>query len=314
MSGCYLGIDTSNYTTSCACFDPASNQMIQHRQLLPVSMGQAGLRQSDAVFSHTKQLPDLIERLFEQITDPIAGIAVSSRPRDVEGSYMPCFVVGETTARILAASHRCPLSRVSHQTGHLLAALYSIGGLSWREKPFLAFHVSGGTTEVLHVTPDPERIFHVECVGGSLDLKAGQAIDRVGVMLGLPFPAGPHLAALAEKSDRKFSIKPFFRDCSCSLSGIENQTKKMFDQGESQEDIARYTILSVAAALDGMTARVLEKFGPLPLLYAGGVMANTQIRERLSAKYNACFAEPALSGDNACGVAVAAALLQGEEL
>ena len=287
--------------------------MLWERKLLPVAAGQTGLRQSDAVFSHIKQIPELMEKLLPGVEGEVRCVTVSDRPRDADGSYMPCFLVGESVARSLAAAFRAPLCRVSHQTGHILAALYSADILSWRKSRFLAFHVSGGTTEAVLVSPDPDRALRAGCVAGSLDLKAGQAIDRVGVMLGMGFPAGPALAALAEKSSRPFRIRPFLRDGNCSLSGVENQARSMLERGEPAEDIARFTILSVGAALDGMTAALLEKYGNLPLLYAGGVMANTQLRSLLGEKYGACFATPALSGDNACGVAVAGAILNGEE-
>ena len=312
MSGWFLGLDTSNYMTSAAAYSREGG-MLWERKLLPVAAGQTGLRQSDAVFSHIKQIPELLEKLLPQLGGNICGVTVSDRPRDAEGSYMPCFLVGETVAWSLAAAFGVPLRRVSHQTGHILAALYSAGILDWRERRFLAFHVSGGTTEAVLVEPDAERVLRAECVAGSLDLKAGQAIDRVGVMLGMDFPAGPALAALAERSSRKFKIRPYIRGCDCSLSGIENQAQNMLRRGEPEEDIARFTIQSVGAALDGMTSALLDKYGALPLLYAGGVMANTELRRMLGEKYDARFATPALSGDNACGVAVGGAILSGEE-
>lgn len=312
MSGWFIGLDTSNYMTSTAAYS-CEKEMLWKRKLLPVAAGQTGLRQSDAVFSHIKQIPALLEELLPQVKGEVRGVAVSDRPRDAEGSYMPCFLVGETVARSLAAGFGVPLYRVSHQTGHILAALYSADLLAWREQRFLAFHVSGGTTEAVMVSPDEKRALRADCVADSLDLKAGQAIDRVGVMLGLAFPAGPALAALAEKSSRSFKIRPYIRDCCCSLSGIENQAQNMLRRGEPAEDIARFTIQSVGAALDGMTAALLEKYGNLPLLYAGGVMANTELRQALGEKYGARFATPALSGDNACGVAVGGAILSGEE-
>lgn len=309
----YLGIDTSNYTTSVAAFSPGRT-MRHRRQLLPVRAGEAGLRQSEAVFFHVKQFPALWEDLAGSLRDePLLGVGVSTRPRDAEGSYMPCFLAGEGFARSLAALRHAPLVCVSHQTGHLLAALYAADALSLRHAPFLAFHVSGGTTEALLVRPDDERILQAACVGRSLDLKAGQAVDRIGVLLGLRFPAGAELAELAEESRTEFPIRPCLRGCDCSLSGVENQAHRLLERGAPPCDVAKFTMESVLAALDGMTGRLLSQYGPLPLVYAGGVMANQRMRAALGRKYGALFASPELSGDNACGVAVAAALRAGWE-
>ena len=143
----FLGIDTSNYTTSVALYDSATGEIAQKKQLLPVREGQLGLRQSDAVFHHTAQLHTLFGELLEGVNPrEIAAIGVSTRPRPVDGSYMPCFTVGENTAKILSAVLRVPLFVFSHQEGHIAAALYSAKRDDLFDKEFLAFHVSGGTT------------------------------------------------------------------------------------------------------------------------------------------------------------------------
>ena len=191
----------------------------------------------------------------------------------------------------------------SHQHGHIAAALYSCGRTDLIGQRFLAFHVSGGTTEALLVDPDAEKCFAPRQIAGSLDLKAGQAIDRAGVMLGLSFPAGMALDELAQQSKRTFKIRPVMRGCDCSLSGIENHCQAMYKEGQSPEDIAAYCIQSVCAALEGMTEAIFKEYGTLPLVFAGGVMSNTWIRRRLSEKYGAWFAEPVYSCDNAAGTA-----------
>ncbi len=170
----YLGLDTSNYTTSAALYDSVQKTLIQEKQLLPVKPGEAGLRQSDAVFHHTKQLPQLLEQLLPQATERLAAIGVSTVPRTVAGSYMPCFLCGEGAGRMLAAAEGIPLYRTSHQVGHILAALYGASALHLLSEPFLAFHVSGGTTDCVLCQPDEEQLLHVTPVSGSLDLKAGQ--------------------------------------------------------------------------------------------------------------------------------------------
>lgn len=310
----FLGLDTSNYTTSAALYSGTDHPVLQSKLLLPVKDGALGLRQSDAVFSHVKQLGDRISEVMAQIGEPLSGVGVSVRPRDAEGSYMPCFLVGELAAQTVSAACRIPVARVSHQSGHIMAALYSSGQLPLAGQEFAAFHLSGGTTECLFVRPDAKRVFSVELVARSLDLKAGQAVDRVGLLLGLPFPAGCFLEELALQSQRRFHVKPSFKGMDCSLSGVENRCEKMLADGEPPCDIARFCIESILAVVDHMTAQVKAAFGPVPVVYSGGVMSNTIIRERITAKYGGFFAEPAYSSDNAAGVAILAqTLLEGSE-
>ena len=299
-----LGIDTSNYTTSAALYDSVSRRVYEKRRLLKVKPGELGLRQSDAVFQHTVALPQLLGELFAETGLTPDAVAVSTAPREEEGSYMPCFLVGKGTAESLGAAFARPVAFFSHQAGHIAAALFSAGRLDWLDRTFLAFHVSGGTTEAVKVTPDPERILRAERVAESLDLKAGQAIDRVGVTLGLPFPAGPALDALSRESEKTYRVKPFLRDGNCSLSGVQNRCEQMKAAGEADRDIARYCVESVCAALRGMTRALCEKYPGLPLLYSGGVMSNSLIRERFTEEFGAVFAAPGYSSDNAVGIAV----------
>lgn len=301
----FLGIDTSNYTTSTALYDRAACVMTQQKRLLPVKAGRKGLRQSDAVYLHLKQLPELLETLLADVSGPVAGVGVSVRPRDAEGSYMPCFEAGHAAARAIAAALHVPVHAFSHQAGHIAAALFSADRLDWLERPFVAFHLSGGTTEAVLCRPGagaPE----VELLCTSLDLKAGQAVDRVGLLLGLPFPAGPALEALSHQSVRTFSVRPSMKGGDCSLSGIENRCAAMRAHGEPDADIARYCISAIAAALHGMTQAVRAQYPDLPLLYAGGVMSNRDICTEFTERYGAVFARPGFSSDNAAGIAVLA--------
>ncbi len=303
----FLGIDTSNYTTSAALFDSEANAVIQSKELLPVRDGELGLRQSDAVFAHIKQLGGMVQNVFGECSGKITAIGVSTRPRDIDGSYMPCFLVGEMAANCVAAVCKVPVFPFAHQQGHVAAALYSAGRLNLLRERFIAFHLSGGTTEALLIEPSAERIIRCTKIGGSMDLKAGQAVDRVGVMLGLPFPAGKCLEELALKSERKFKIKPVMKGTECCLSGIENKCRKMLENGEKPEDIALFCLKSVEAALCGMSDAVLAEYGRLPLVYAGGVMSNSIIRSTMEKEYGGIFAKPEFSSDNAAGVAVLAA-------
>ena len=299
-----LGIDTSNYTTSVCLYDTVREEIRQEKKLLPVKDQAIGLKQSDAVFHHTVQRPERMEALA--LDGPVDAIGVSTRPRSVKGSYMPCFLVGEGTARSIAAATHAPLFRFSHQDGHVMAALYSSGSMEMLDGRFLAFHVSGGTTEALLVTPQGDG-FGCECVAKTLDLNAGQVIDRVGVMLGLSFPAGRGLDALASECPEEFRVKPAMKGVDCCLSGLQNQCEKRFSKGEERQAVAKYCLCYVAAALEEMTAGLLQQYGPLPLLYAGGVMSNSYIRARFTKRFSARFADPAFSSDNAAGVALLAA-------
>lgn len=303
----FLGIDTSNYTTSAAIF--SGGKIWQNKKLLPVKKGELGLRQSDAVFHHVQQLPEVLEPVLS-CSGKISAVGVSARPRDAEGSYMPCFTAGVGTARALSQALRVPLRLFSHQAGHIAAALYSANQLDLLNKRFLAFHVSGGTTEAVLVEPDAERILRVQIAASSLDLKGGQAVDRVGAMLGLGFPAGRELERLALKSAAHYSPKPSMKGCDCSLSGLENKCRDMLGRGEAKEDVARFCLDYLGASLDAMCAALLQEYGSLPVLFAGGVMSNTILRDKLEQKYGACFAEPEYSSDNAAGIAVLTALLE----
>lgn len=303
-----LGIDTSNYTTSAALYDTDSGEIIQEKLLLPVKSGELGLRQSDAVFHHTKQLPIVIGRLFDGTAEVPDAVGVSVRPRNIDGSYMPCFLCGEGLADSISAVNKIPLYKTSHQVGHILAALYSAKKLELAEEKFIAFHVSGGTTDCLLVQPDGENVLNITEIGTSLDLKAGQAVDRVGVMLGLQFPCGKLLEELAEKSGKQFKIKPVLKDGSCCLSGVENKCAKMLADGVPPEDMAMYCLQYIYSAIRGMSLYALEKCGKLPIVFAGGVMSDQIIRKQLESEFGAYFAEPEFSCDNAAGTAIFAAL------
>ncbi len=311
-----LGIDTSNYTTSLALLDTETGNIYQKKQLIPVKKGERGIRQSDALFHHTRQLPLLTEALTAEVpTDKITAIGVSEKPRMDNDSYMPCFLAGLGTARTLAAINNIPLYQTTHQVGHVLAGLYSAKRLDLLHTPFLAFHVSGGTTDMLYCTPDPITLIHIERIGTSLDLKAGQAIDRVGVMLGLSFPCGVELEKLAEKcTDIRF-LKPTIHGLDCCLSGLENRCQFMHNKGESPENIAACCLTSIAETIGTMTVVAKKKYGNLPVLFAGGVMADKWIRPRLLSYTHGDFATPSFSADNAAGVSLYAAIsLEGGKL
>ncbi len=301
-----LGIDTSNYTTSTAFYSQEHQGMA--RKLLDVPPGELGLRQSTALFQHVKMLPVLLEELATQEDfSAVTGIGVSTRPREVEGSYMPCFLPGESVARSLAATLGVPWVGVSHQQGHLAAAVWSIGRLELLDAPFLAWHLSGGTTELLHVTPQGKNVV-AEVVGGTSDISAGQLIDRVGQKLSLPFPSGKALDSLAlgcENPTPAFPIKA--KNLTCSLSGMENQVANRLEQGENPETIARFTLDSNGKILSTLSGEAQKIYGgetPLPLIFCGGVASSQHLRPIFTRLGLVSQAEYAT--DNALGVAVLA--------
>lgn len=295
-----LGIDTSNYTTSVALAEESGFR--QQRKLLSVGKGESGLRQSDALFLHTVDLPALMRSLSPM--GRLDAVAYSARPRDAEGSYMPCFLAGAAAAESVAAALDVPVYRFSHQAGHLMAAVHSCGDEKIGEEEFLAFHLSGGTTELLLVRPDRELGFAVSVLGATLDLSAGQLIDRVGVMLGLSFPCGGSLERLAAESASMPRVHVCVRGFSCNLSGAENVAQKLFREGAPACDVARFALRFVERTVLEMSAAAREKYPALPILYAGGVMRNAAIRSAVAEAFsNVWFAEPSLSSDNAVGTA-----------
>lgn len=311
----YLGLDTSNYTTSAAVYDSEGSKVSQSKKLLPVKEGELGLRQSEAVFHHVRQLPEVMEGLDYSKGSGLMAVGVSDRPRNQEGSYMPCFLAGEAAASAVSVFNRIPLYKTSHQVGHILAALYSCGrmDLVFADKPFLAFHVSGGTTDCLLAVPDRDEIIKITQISSSLDLKAGQLIDRVGLTLGLKFPCGKELEGLAMRSGAVYKIKPRLKDGNCCLSGVENKCRDMLKNSFDSCDIALYALKYIESAISCMTAYAIKKYGisDMPVVYAGGVMSDKLIRSSLSKDFNAYFSEPEFSCDNAAGIAIYAALKDG---
>ena len=295
-----LGLDTSNYTTSAALFDGTSGENIG--RLLDVRPGELGLRQSDALFQHVKRLPELLERLLKGRTE-IQAVGASTRPRAVEGSYMPCFLAGESQGRGIASALDVPFYTHSHQQGHLAAAAWSAGRLDLLDVPFLAWHLSGGTTELLLVRPEGTSVA-AEIIGGTSDLSAGQLIDRTGLLLGLQFPAGRALDELYSQADVCYEPRVKLKGLTFSLSGMENQVKALAEEGEKPSNIARFAIDAISNVVWRTTREAQKRYPGLPVLCSGGVASNTQLRAGLISLCGALFAEPRYSTDNAMGTAI----------
>lgn len=293
-----VGFDTSNYTTSAAIFDGSTG--FNSGRLLEVRPGELGLRQSDALFQHVKRLPDIVEKLLESAAPKdIIAVGASTRPRAVEGSYMPCFLPGESQAKVLAQLLGVPFYAFSHQQGHIAAVLWSSGNLNLLNQQYLAWHLSGGTTELLLVKSG----LLAEKIGGTSDISAGQLIDRSGQLLHLDFPAGKALDVLAREGSMKgFPVK--VQNMTFSLSGMQNKVQELVLKDTPVSEVARFTLNTCINAIKKATIQARDMYGKnLPVVFTGGVASNRLLRE-CAGDLNAVFGAPEYSTDNAMGIAV----------
>ena len=274
--------------------------------MLSVPFGDRGLRQSDGVFQHLKQLSPLLAGFFSQTErGSIGAIAVSATPTAQEDSYMPVFLVGLKQAETLAAALSVPLIRVDHQSGHIRAALVGNEALLSSER-FFAVHISGGTTDVLLVEPRPGAPYRITKIGTSTDLHAGQFVDRVGVALGLPFPAGRYMEELAGAAEmRSVKLASAVKGTDCSFSGAESAAARL-TADVPKEEIAFGVYDCLARTLAKMFDAAEKRFGSLPFLVCGGVASSALLRTLLRKRFSGelYFGKPELSGDNAVGVAL----------
>lgn len=305
-----LGIDTSNYKTSIAVTDKQLNIICDLRRFLRVKQGERGLRQSDALFQHIKNLPELIEEMGISGGCRFEAIAYSSKPRPAEGSYMPVFLAGESFARSLASVMGIPALAFSHQEGHI-EAIKSFSGLRSR-KQILACHFSGGTSELLKAA-DNSRGYDIEIIGGSRDIAFGQVIDRAGVLMGMSFPSGEEMdkAAMNAAASSKLLTPIKVRDAWLNLSGTDTQMKRIITDGmyEDRECLIRELFEKTADAMVRMAAQGSEKTGIRDIIMAGGVTSSSFIRRRVSDALNAMninaeFDDRGLAQDNAVGIAI----------
>ena len=303
--GIYFGIDTSNYTTSAAAVTVAG-EVFCAKRLLSVPEGARGMRQSDALFCHTRDLSEIVEEVLGKVRDAhgaytLLGVAASDKPRPVEGSYMPCFLAGVNAAKCAASLADVPLRLFSHQEGHIEAARFGAftEGKSFGDKEFYAFHLSGGTTEFLKVR-ETDCGYEASLVAEALDLTCGQLIDRCGVKLGLGFPAGKELEKLAEQSEKHYKIRIPKKEGGINLSGFENKFDQMLASGEAKEDLARFVFDVTEAAVRALLEFKTEDG---KVLFSGGVTSSHLLKEAL-AEENHFFAPPAYTADNAIGTAL----------
>jgi N6-L-threonylcarbamoyladenine synthase len=304
----YLGLDTSAYTTSLAIVNEDRELIWEVRNILKVAVGETGLAQSTAFFQHVHNLTNEIPAIPGALWKTLAGIGVSCSPRPVAGSYMPVFTAGMALAAALAAARQIPLFRTSHQEGHIAAGCASAQGPA--AEKFLAVHLSGGTTELLLVRHTAPGRLSLELLGGTSDLHAGQFVDRVGVRLGLQFPAGRALEELAREAEPgaasllPSSVKGF----EVSFSGVESAAQRLIDQGIPRSNVALAVEGCLVRTLVKLIARGMESTGLQEVLMVGGVAANQYLRSELDRRLHnqgqLYWAEPDWCRDNAIGVAL----------
>lgn len=302
----YLGIDTSCYTTSVAVIGEDGSLLSEARQILSVKPGRCGLQQSEMVFQHTRNLPLLMEKALQSDDIEICGVGVSGCPRPIADSYMPAFLAGVSAAKSIAAVSKIPLYTISHQENHMEAGMWSAGGPE--AERFLMLHASGGTTDMLLAQKKADGRYQLEQIGGSMDLHAGQFIDRVGVALGLQFPTGPELEKLAETADYMTELPVSVRKLQVSLSGPATAALRKLQAGEDKAALA----LGVEYALAETFARMLRNgaaaYDAADVLLVGGVASNKFIRAHVEEKLQKrnirlWVPEARFSCDNASGCA-----------
>lgn len=302
----YLGIDTSAYTTSMALVNEEEELHWEKRLFLPVKKGNIGLRQSEAVFAHLNNLPLLWEEGSREAGElKLAGVASSTCPRPVEGSYMPVFKVSEAFGRFLAQTKGLLFLPFSHQEGHIVSGMWSAGITGG---PYLVLHISGGTTEILAVSETKPGRLSIKLLGGTEDLNAGQFVDRIGAELGLSFPAGPELEKLAlSGSGKEIKLPVAVRGTRISFSGPASHAGRLLGNGCPAPALARAVEECLAESLARAAAHALQEGSYRGALVVGGVTANDYIRRRLNKLlygHQLYFASPSLAGDNAVGLAV----------
>lgn len=290
----YLGIDTSNYTTSVAvCGDDEANL----RKLIEIEKGQRGIRQSDGVFVHIKAFPELFCGLNIDFKK-VKAVGVSEKPRNQENSYMPVFTVGESFAEVIAKALNVPLFKTSHQDGHIMAGLVSCGADDLIKGEFTAVHLSGGTTEILSCKYE-NGSFNPKIIGGTKDISAGQLLDRLGVKLGMQFPCGKELDSLSLTAKESINLKTSVKNGFINFSGIETKLLKL-SETIAPDILARSALIFIGNSIN----EALSAIKPKNVLFVGGVASNTILRKMLkNENYNTYFAKNELSSDNAMGVA-----------
>lgn len=307
-----IGIDTSCYTTSIAAISLGKKVILNEKIMLEVKPNSKGLRQSEAVFQHVNNLGAISDKINALLRNyNIKGICVSTKPRPIKDSYMPVFNVGYNFAKMTSSMIKCPLYETTHQENHIEASLFT--NTVKNKNRFLSVHMSGGTTEILLVEKNKEDSnlnYNIQVVGGTKDISFGQLIDRAGVSLGYPFPAGKYvdLNALNCEVKIKEGLKTSVKEGYMNLSGLENQVNKLIEK-ESKEYISKLILDAVVRNMYKSIIHISKAYNINEVVFAGGVSASKYISKELSLKLqknriDAYFTKPEYSTDNAVGCAI----------
>ncbi len=303
-----LALDTSNYTTSACVVDTQAGIVWENRIMIPVENGKCGIRQSDAVFCHIKHFNHIFEGIPYFDFDCVSA---SKCPSERENSYMPCFTVGVSFAKTISLLNNIPLYLYSHQKNHIMAAIVSANAGHLLCSDFIAYHVSGGTTDIVLCKPNGIN-FDVHKIAGSADISCGQLIDRAGTMLGMPFPCGSHVEKAAN-GNLKGNLNIKEHDGMYNFSGFQNKIEKMHCENFTSGEICDFVLDVVLSFILKSVAKLRKIYGNIPILMSGGVMSDVllrnEIQDRCSKVY---FALPRYSADNAMGTAWLSAVERGE--
>lgn len=311
-----LGIETSCDETGVAVYDTATGlraHALYSQIALHAEYG--GVVPELASRDHVRKLLPLIRQTLAesglQVSD-LDGVAYTAGP-----GLVGALLVGAGVARSLAWALDLPAVAVHHMEGHLLAPLMEEDPLGRPQPPFVALLVSGGHTQLVAV----EAIGRYRLLGETLDDAAGEAFDKTAKLMGLPYPGGPQLAALAErgrpgiyKFSRPMTDRP---GLDFSFSGLKTQVLLAWRDSDQSEqtmaDIARGFEDAVVETLAIKCGRALDAAGCETLVVAGGVGANKRLRERLAQMAErrggrVAFPRPAFCTDNGAMIAYAGAL------
>lgn len=305
MKNLILGIDTSAYTTSIAIAEAATGKIVSDlRRVLSVGKGQKGLRQQEAVFQHLKNFIELYEQIDVDLSE-INTVSVSSRPRNVEGSYMPVFTVGQNFGRTIAKTLNAEYLEYSHQENHIGAALIQC----YKEinRNILAIHISGGTTEFLHVNK-LNKGYEAEIIGGSRDITLGQLIDRIGTCMDFQFPCGYHMEKyLQDNTDiEKIKYPSITKNSFINLSGMENYYKNLYMSNKyNKASVVNSLFEYVSGCILNITEQLQPQYKFDAIIVTGGVASNNIVRDKITERFNSevklVFPSISNSSDNAVG-------------
>ncbi len=278
-----LGIESSCDETAVALYD-GERGLLGHELHSQVALHAAygGVVPELASRDHLRKLPPLLKKLLGESAGarPVDGVAYTAGP-----GLVGALLVGASVARSLAYAWGVPAVGVHHMEGHLLAPLLEADPPAF---PFVALLVSGGHTLLAHV----HGVGQYEILGSSLDDAAGEAFDKTAKLLGLGYPGGPQLAALAEQGrpeifrfPRPLTERP---GLDFSFSGLKTAVVvALRDHGEldaqARADAARGFEEAVVDTLVIKCRRALEQTGAGTLVIAGGVGANRRLRARMLA-------------------------------